>query len=175
MRAFAVPARAEVSAANKRLFDYLNEHLGSIPNLYAVFACSQYALGSYLQLQRREDSLTAQQREVISLIVSQVNDSAYCLRAHTMIAKLNGFTDEQIMEIRTGSAAFDPALHALAKLTKRMVVSRGKAEADELLAAGLTRENLVDVVLAIGDTTISNYMYKLSEIPIDFPEAPATD
>jgi hypothetical protein len=44
-----------------------------------------------------------------------------------MIAKMNGFTDDQAFEIRKGTAGFDPKLDAIAKFTASMVANRGKA------------------------------------------------
>ncbi len=43
------------------------------------------------------------------------------------LGKLNGFTDDQILEIRTGAASFDPKLNALAALTQSFVQQHGKA------------------------------------------------
>ncbi|WP_256337472.1 carboxymuconolactone decarboxylase family protein [Mucilaginibacter sp. P25] len=51
-------------------------------------------------------------------MVSQVNNCEYCRSAHSKFAKMNGFTDEQIMEIRIGQASFDPKFEALVKLAK---------------------------------------------------------
>ena len=38
--------------------------------------------------------------------------------------------------------------------------------------AGYNDGNLVDVVMAVGDKIISNYMFALTSVPIDFPVAP---
>ena len=44
---------------------------------------------------------------------------------------------------------------------------------DNLFSAGYTPGNLVDILLVIGDKVITNYLYSVSEISIDFPAAPA--
>ena len=54
----------------------------------------------------------------IHWVVSQVNQCKYCLAAHTVVGKMNGLTDDQIIEIRHGHASFDTKLDALARLTK---------------------------------------------------------
>lgn len=33
--------------------------------------------------------------------------------------------------------------------------------------------NLVDVVMAVGDKIITNYLHALTGVPVDFPAAPA--
>lgn len=178
MTAITVPTRDTVSPANQGLFDALNGQLGFVPNLYATFAYSENALGTYLALQSAKSSINAKSREVVNLVVSQVNECAYCLAAHTALGKMNGFTDGQILEIRGGSAAFDAKLDTLAKLTRSIAINRGHADpalVDAFFEAGWTKENLVDVIVSIGDKTISNYLHAATKVPVDFPAAPALD
>ncbi len=118
MKTFQVPTREQVSPNNQAIFDNLQKGLGFVPNLYATFAYSETALGDYLTLQNRKSSLKAKEREVINLVMSQVNDCLYCLSAHTALGKMNGFTDAQILEIRSGAASFDTKIDALAKFVK---------------------------------------------------------
>ena len=171
---FAVPTRADVSANNQAIFDNLQKGLGFVPNLYAYFGKNETALGDYLALQNRKSTLKAKEREVINLVTSQINDCRYCQSAHTALGKMNGFTDEQILEIRSGEASFDAKLDALAKFTASVVENRGRATIDsreEFFAAGYNEANLIDVTIVIGDKTISNYLHALTNLPIDFPLA----
>lgn len=171
---FNVPTREEVSENNKAIFDQLEKGLGFVPNLYATYAYSDTALGDYLALQNRKSSLTAKEREVINLVVSQVNECAYCLAAHTALGKMNGFNDDQILEIRTGEASFNEKLDALAKFVRNITINRGKpsGEATEVLFnAGYSKANLVDIIVVIGDKIISNFIHGATQIPVDFPAA----
>jgi len=176
MKTFTVPTREEVSPANQVLFDALARKVGKVPNLYATIAYSEHALATYLALQSAKTSLNAKEREVINLVVSQFNGCEYCLAAHTYIGKLTGFTDEQILEIRGGSASFDGRLNALAALVKSFVENKSKPAApalEQFFSVGYTNENLVDVIVGIGDKMITNYLYGATKIPVDFPAAPA--
>lgn len=176
MTAFTVPTRDDVSAANQGLFDALKGQLGFVPNLYATLASSENALGTYLTLQSAKSSINAKAREVVNLVVSQVNECAYCLAAHTALGKMNGFSDAQILEIRTGRARFDAKLDALARATRSITVNRGHADTalvEAFFAAGWTKENLVDVIVTIGDKIITNYLHGTTKVPVDFPAAPA--
>lgn len=172
---FQVPKKEEVSENNQAIFDQLVKGLGFVPNLYATYANSETALKDYLALQNRKSSLKAKEREVINLVVSQVNDCQYCLAAHTAIGKINGFSDEQILEIRSGEASFDSKLDALAKFVKNATINRSKPDTEvveQFLAAGYNKENLIDVLVVIGDKTISNFINGVFNVPIDFPLAP---
>jgi uncharacterized peroxidase-related enzyme len=175
MTKFTVPTRGEVSENNQAIFDNLQKGLGFVPNLYAYYAKNETALGDYLALQNRKSTLKAKEREVINLVTSQINGCRYCQSAHTVLGKMNGFTDEQVIEMRKGSASFDTKLNALVKLTASVVENRGRAteeSKDAFFEAGYTEANLIDVVIAVGDKTISNYIHNVVDFPIDFPIAP---
>ena len=92
MKTITVPAYEQVSPANQAIFDNLKKGLGFVPNLYATFAHSDTALGTYLALQNAKSSLSPKAREVINLVVSQVNSCAYCLAAHTALGRNAGAT-----------------------------------------------------------------------------------
>lgn len=176
MKSIAVPTREQVSPANQALFDTLKKNIGTVPNLFAVFAQSENALGTYLALSGAKTSLRAKEKEAVNLIVSQVNGCEYCLAAHTAISKMQGFTDDQILEIRRGEICFDNKLDALVKLAKSIVESKGHADPqllENFFAAGYNEGSLIDVVIVVGDKTITNYVFALTNVPIDFPAAPA--
>jgi alkylhydroperoxidase AhpD family core domain len=175
MTKYSIPTRGEVSEKNQAIFDNLQKGLGFVPNLYAYYAKNETALGDYLALQNRKSTLKAKEREVINLVTSQINGCRYCLSAHTLLGKMNGFTEEQIIELRKGSASFDSKLDALVKFTASVVENRGRAteeSKDAFFAAGYTESNLIDVVIIVGDKIISNYIHNLTSFPIDFPIAP---
>lgn len=176
MTTIQVPTREQVSPANQALFDQLKKGLGRVPNLYATLALSEHALGNYLAFQNARSSITGKAREVVNLVVSQVNACQYCLAAHTVIGGMVGFGPEQILEIRRGRASWDAKLDALAQLVKVIATERGHADPVRLqsfFAAGWTQENLVDVIVVIGDKTVTNYLHATTQVPVDFPAAPA--
>ena len=178
MTSITVPTREEVSTSNQANFDSIKKRFGTVPNLFATLAHSETALSTYLALQDARSSITGKNREVVNLVVSQVNECEYCLAAHTMIGKMSGFTDAQVMEIRHGRASFDTRLDALARLTKGIAQNRGHADpalVEAFFAAGWTKENLVDTIVAIADKIVTNYLHSTTKIPVDFPAAPQLD
>lgn len=176
MSTFNVLTRDEVSENNQAIFDNLKKALGFVPNLYATYANSDTALENYLTFANAKTSLSAKEKEVVNLAVSQVNDCIYCLSAHTAIGKMNGFNDEQILELRAGKASFDSKLNALAQLAKNVTENRGRTDEKVLenyFAAGYTKANLIDTISLVGDKTISNYIHSTTQVPVDFPVAPS--
>lgn len=177
MKNFTVPSREEVAPANQIIFDNLTKALGFVPNLYAAIGHSGNGLSRYLAYQNAKSSLSNREKEAVNLIVSQVNNCVYCLSAHTVIGKMNGFSDEQLLDIRSGKAA-DARLNALVALAASLTKHRGNTEAalaDDFFAQGYTNENLVDLVLQISDKTAMNYLHNLTKVPVDFPLAPSLE
>ena len=174
MSTFHVPTREEVSSNNQAIFDNLEKSLSFVPNIYATFAYSDTALSNYLAFSNAKTSFTNKEKEVINLAVSEVNQCLYCLAAHTAISQMNGFTPDQILELRSGSASFDSKYDALAKLAKNIAVNRGATDAtvlENFFNAGYTKGSLIDAITVVGEITITNYVHRTTEVPVDFPAA----
>ena len=172
---FEVPKRDQVSGSNQAIFDHMQKAFGMVPNLYATFALNETALSDYLALQNRKSTLSAKEREIINLVVSQVNECKYCTAAHTAVAMMNGFTDEQVLEIRRAQITFNDKFAALARFVKETTINKGRPSEgvyDEFFEAGYTKANFVDVMIVIGDKITSNYLHNVTQIPVDWPAVP---
>ncbi len=143
-----------------------------MPNLYAYYVKNETALGDYLALQNRKSTLKAKEREVVNLVTSQINGCRYCQSTHNFLDKMNDLTDQQVIELRKGSASFDSKLDALVKFKASIVENRGQASEESkgaFFTAGYTEANLIDVVMDVGDKSISNYIHNLAGFEIDSP------
>lgn len=175
MSTFKVPTKEQVSENNQAIFDNLQGKLGFVPNLYATFGYSQNALQNYLNFSGAATSLSAKEVEVVNLATSNVNNCNYCQSAHTAMAKMNGFTDEQAIEFRQGKSTINEKYNALAGLVRDLVSNRGfatEASKEAFFNAGYTKENFVDVIVSTGVKTIANYLHSATQIPVDFPAVP---
>ena len=88
---------------------------------------------------------------------------------------MNGFTDDQIIELRQGKSSVSEKFDALAAFVKNILINRSKpdtAVVDRLFEVGYTNENLIDIIVVIGDKIISNFVHGTTQIPVDFPAAP---
>lgn len=174
MENFRIPSRENVSESNQLIFDNLQKVVGFVPNMYAFFTHSPSALGDYLTLQNRKNSLTNKEKEVINLIVSQLNGCNYCKAAHTEIGKSVGFTEKQTLEIRKANISFNSKLNALVQFAKEIVENKGEVSEGvktNFFDEGYNTENLVDVVMTVGDKIITNYLFALVKVRIDFLES----
>lgn len=177
MTTFTVPTRDQVSPASQTAFDGLQKAIGFVPNLYATIAYSDNGLPKYLAFQGAKTSLSNKEKEVVNLIVSEVNGCRYCQSAHTAIGKMNGFSDDEILAFRRGHGT-DGKLNALVVLAKDITENKGRVSSENLdafYAAGYTNGNLVDVILQVSDKIAMNYLHNLTNVAIDFPVAPISE
>lgn len=175
MRPFDVPTRNDVSEQNRKIFDDLESKVGFVPNIYATYAYSEHAPARYLTFANGKTSLSNREKEAVNLVVSQVNGCSYCQAAHTAIGKMNGFSEEQTLQIRSGEALFDAKLDALVKLAGSIAENRGRvsdAELENFFDAGYSRENLIDLIVNVGEKATTNFLHNVTKIPVDFPAAP---
>jgi uncharacterized peroxidase-related enzyme len=167
--------KEEATPSNQAILSDLEKSLGFVPHLYSTIANSDTGLAAYLGYQKQNGGgISAKEREAIQLVVSQVNGCRYCQSAHTMLGKMNGFSDEQILALRAGHSD-DARLDALVKFAKELVEQRGHVGAatrDALFAAGYTAGQLVDIILIVSGKIVANYLHNVAQFAIDFPVAP---
>ena len=170
---FNVPTREQVAPANQEIFDNLTKALGFVPNLYATIAYSDNGLSRFLAYQNAKTTLSGKEKEAVNLVVSQVNGCIYCQSAHLVLGKMNGFTEEQLLDIRKGKSS-DTKLNSLVQLVSDITKNKGNASQttiDNFFSQGYTKENLVDLILQVSDKTAMNYLHNLTKVPVDFPLA----
>lgn len=179
MKTIQVPTREQVSEATKPLYDQLQKRLGKIPNLYATMGHSATALQAFLQFedQLNHGVFTAKEREAIALVVSQVNGCNYCLAAHTLAAKARGFSLDDTLAIRRANVV-DPKLQAIVQLAQSVAQNQGHADpalVEQFFAVGYNEGALMELVGLVTVRIFTNYVYAMTDIPVDFPAAPALD
>lgn len=172
---YLVPTREQMSDANLPVYDAIVKNIGFMPNLFATLGLSDNGLNRYISFQNDKSTLNNKEKEAINLVVSEVNNCKYCKAAHTTIGKMNGYTDDQALELRKGYASFSEKIDALVKLAKEIAESHGHIDhtvLENFYKAGYNQGHLVDVILQIGEKTITNYLHSITKIPIDFPIVP---
>ena len=175
MKKIIVPTRDQVSAGSQASFDLLKSRLGKVPNLYATMGYSEHALKAFLDLDATlsKGIFTAKEREAIALIVSEINGCAYCLAGHTVVAILKGFTKEETLDIRRGKTS-DDKLNAVIRLAASINENKGNAGETILTTfyeAGFDEGALMELVGLISMRVFTNYVFALTQIPVDFPPA----
>lgn len=175
MQKFSIPEYQEISLENRRILDNIREGLGFVPNIYAILTKSRHALGSYFRFQSWKSLLLKREKEIINLVVSQVNEDLYGQAAHTMFCRLNDFRPDELINLRIELCSTDKKIEALARISAEIVMKRGEVTESTLqlfFSVGYTEAHLVEVVMTIGEKIILNYLWKITQTPIDFPMVP---
>jgi len=176
MQINAVPTREELSPQSKVILDKLQNGLGFVPNLYSYFGHSESALSNYLAFQQGQSKgvFSSREREAVYLAIAEVNECRYSLSLHSYLGKLNGFSDEEVINIRLGKAT-DSKINAIIKLATEVQETHGRPSEKALhnfFIQGYGQGALVDLVSLVADEIFSNYIHNISQIPIDFPLVP---
>ncbi len=170
-----VPTRNEVAPKSQAIFDQLKQQLGTVPNLYATIGYSPDALENFLEFSAKAGSGTFNKKEIeaIKLAVSEANNCQYCLAAHTALAKMAGFNEEETIELRTASSS-DFRLKAITRLAKEVAENKGKPSQEAIenfFEEGFNEKALVDLITVVTAITFTNYIHGTTRVPIDFPKA----
>jgi uncharacterized peroxidase-related enzyme len=173
MKTINVPTKDQVNPQSQEIFDSITKRMGKVPNLYATIGYSASALQGILNFEEafNYSAFNAKEREALYLVVSQVNNCDYCLAAHSMIAGMRGFSKEEIINFRKGLAN-DAKLNAALQFAKAITENKGKVNdniKEAFFEAGYDEAALMELIGLVTVRTFTNYVYGLTQIPIDFP------
>lgn len=175
MKAFNVPTKEQVSPAAQTIFGQLESQLGKVPNLYATIGYSASALEAHLTNSATlgKGAFSTREREAIFLAVSEVNQCQYCLAAHTAIAQMNKYSELETQQLRAGTHP-DAKLSGISRLAADIARTNGSPSQtllDEFFGLGLDEGALVDLVALVTEISFTNYIHKITQVPVDFPTA----
>ena len=150
---------------------------GKLPSIYGQMAHSEPAVRAYLALEAAltASPLTLREVEAVKLWVSERNQCKSCLSIHNVKAESAGFEAVQVQAIRAGQAIGQPRVDAVVAFTREVVDNQGRvAEGvrQNMLDAGFTDGELIDIMLAAVTITFTNYFNGMNDTTLAFPEAP---
>ena len=115
-------------------------------------------------------SFSPTERHVVWFTINAYHDCHYCMPAHTFLAKGENVPEDVIETARAVRSYDDPKLEALRVLTLNWVENRGWASPknlDAFLAAGFTKQNVLEIVVIIAHKVLSNYTNHIVDTPVD--------
>lgn len=143
-----------------------------VPNLLATMAEAPTLLEGYMTLSGifNKTNLTETERQIILMTNNRLNACVYCMAAHTTISQSAGVPADVIESLRTGKSIANPKLEALRIFTTIVNESRGwptEAQINDFLAAGYTRQTILEVILGTSLKVMSNYTNHIATTPVD--------
>ncbi|PIW26491.1 MAG: carboxymuconolactone decarboxylase [Rhodospirillales bacterium CG15_BIG_FIL_POST_REV_8_21_14_020_66_15] len=159
-------------AAAKEVLEGVRKNFGFIPNLLGVMAEAPALAKAYRTLAGlfEETSFSPTERQTVLLAISSENGCTYCVAAHSVIAGMQQVPQEVVGAIRDGVAINDSKLEALRQFAVAVNAKRGNVSDDDInqfFAAGYSPAQVLEVVLAVGFKTLSNFTNHITETPLD--------
>jgi AhpD family alkylhydroperoxidase len=162
MPTYQIHTIASAPEKSKPALEQLQQAFGFLPNLAASISNSPRlvtALAGVFQ-QVHSSSLTEPEIQIVLLTNAVTNSCNYTVAFHTALAIQQGVSPEETNAIRARRAPKDKRFAALSNLAKTLIEKRGHAteqELDSFLAAGFTKEQVLEVVAIVAASTITNY------------------
>lgn len=175
MTDFTIHTLESAPEDSRALLEHSNKAFGRVPGLHAVMAESPALLDGYKHLHRLFAEETSFDKDELTVVWQTINvehECHYCVPAHTGIAKMMKVDDEIVEALRNETPLPNARLEALRTFTLSVVRNRGNvndAEVEAFLAAGFTRQQILEVVLGVAQKVMSNYTNHLAETPVDEP------
>lgn len=131
----------------------------------ALLASYQYAHDAFSQC-----SLNEEERAIVWITTGLVNDCAYTVQAHSWIARHKGVSAETIDSLVKQPDALPARLAALHQFTRTVALAQGHIPAEAvmaLLAAGFSKENMLDAILGVAQKTMSTLLNSVAGTAIE--------
>lgn len=162
--------------ASRPLLEAVRATLGSVPNLFRVLGNSPAALEGYLGLHGAlgKGRLDARTRARVALAVAELNGCDYCVAAHTFLGKNLAKLDDAEIARNRAAGSSDPKADAALRFAARVVALRGHVTDADLLAVratGYDDAQIVEIVLHVALSTLTNYVNEVARTVVDFPAA----
>lgn len=150
----------EVPADSKPTLDAFAKNLGFTPNMLATFARSPIAFNAWATMRSSLNrTLDLKTRELISLVVSEVNGCNYCLAVHSYAADKARLPADEIVLARRGHAS-DPKRDAAVQFARKVIEARGQvsdADVEAVCDAGYTEANVIEIVTLVAMYSMTNF------------------
>ena len=172
MPTYPIPTLASAPEKSKPALEQLQQAFGTIPNIAAVISNSPKLVTSLVGVfqQVHSSSLTEQEIQIVLLTDAVANSSPYAVAFHTALALKQGVNPEETAAIRARFVPKDQRFGALSTLAKTLIEKRGHLSEQELeafLAAGFTKEQILEVVAVVAASTITNYAGTIADPPLE--------
>lgn len=147
--------------------------LSELPGFLRLMAKSPAALKAYVLADDAlvHGQITPRERELIALLVGEINGCRYSLSAHQALAQGLGLSDEEIRLARQASAV-DARTTALLHFVQTVVLQRGDISEEDFRAvrqAGISDAQLIETLAHIALNIFTDYFNTVAQTQTDFP------
>jgi len=168
MSKFTFHTQENTSGQTKVLLEGIQQGYGFVPNLFAYMAEAPITIEAYLTMNEliSKGSFSPAQQQVALLTVSKENGCDFCIIAHRAIGKMSKANQQTLDAIYRDAEIEDASDRALVTYVRKVVRQRGYVkdeDINEFIAAGFTRQAVLETVLIVSIKTLSNYINHITE------------
>lgn len=172
MSTFPIYTLETAPEASKPALQELHTAFGVIPNIAGAMATSPVLINSLVGLFGcvHGGSFTEAQIQTLLLTNAVTNACPWAVAFHTALALKEGLAQADVDAIRAGRSPHDSKLGALSTLARTLIEKRGRLNGhsrDAFLAAGFTKDHLLEVVAVSAASTMTNYTGNIADPPVE--------
>ena len=173
MTDFTLYSPENAPQGSKDLLNDLENNFGFLPNIFGYLAESPVALEFYPKLDEifQKTSFSLEEKQIVLLAASVENECNFCVTAHSTALRQKLQADGEVIDAaREGRDLPDEKLNALYQFVQTVVQKRGhldSSDIDKFLAAGYSKENVLEVLIGVAMKTFTNYANHLFETEIN--------
>lgn len=172
MERFPVHTVDSAPEGSKSTLRDVQARFGAIPNLAGAMATSPVLVQSFLGIfdKVHGGSFSEPQIQTVLLTDAVTNGSAWAVALHTVLGLKAGLDAKDVEAMRKGRSPSDKKLGALSTLARTMIEKRGRLDDQEIeafLAAGYSKDLLLEVINIVAASTITNYTGNITNPPLE--------
>jgi alkylhydroperoxidase family enzyme len=172
MSHYPVHTIASAPEGSRPALEQLQTAFGVVPNIAGAIANSPKLINGLVGLfqQVHSPGLTEPENQIVLLTDAVTNASAYAVAFHTTLALQHGVSAEDTDAIRERRLPTDRRFAALSTLATTLIERRGhlnERAIDSFIAAGFTKEQVLEVIVIVAASTITNYTGTIANPPLE--------
>ena len=172
MQTFPVYTLDSAPEKSRPALQSLSKAFGMIPNIAGAMATSPVLINSLVGLfgNVHGGSFSEAQIQTLLLTNAVTNACSWAAAFHSALALNAGLDPADVQAIREGRTPKDSRHAALSTLARTLIEKRGRlndSDIDRFIAAGFSKELLLEVIAVVAASTITNYTGSVTQPPVE--------
>lgn len=157
---------------SKPALNGLAQAFGMVPNIAGAIAGSPRLINGLVGVFQQVHGGSFTEAEVQTLLLTNAvtNGSTWPVAFHSFLALKEGLSEADVQAVREGRLPKDVKLAALSRLARTLIETRGRIADEDVAAftaAGFDASFVLDVILVVAASTITNYTASVAKPPLE--------
>jgi alkylhydroperoxidase family enzyme len=158
--------------ASRSALGDVQARFGMIPNLAGAMATSPVLIRAFVGIfdKVHGGSFTEPQIQTVLLTDAVTNGCTWAVALHSALGLQAGLDGADVEAMRAGRSPSDNKLGALSTVARTLIEKRGRPDDQDIerfLAAGFGKDLLLEVIMIVAASTITNYTGSVTNPPLE--------